>query len=209
MIIIIIIILRARRTFRKFNSLPWTKDNCRFSLSSVPLFLVSSSSAAAGSSYLASAKASSVGSNGWSDSATTLSGVAGPAATRSVCRNRRSDTGMANDEKQQQHRAANQTNVVTVVSIMPPAVEIGCSRWSSRCVINVNGRIPRDKYLCGDGRVPIRILQRRRRKRHPREYYQLKMYLRRARARVYHTGPSRGRSVESYIVSIPVLVLRQ
>lgn len=126
--------LRSRRTFRKFNSLPWTKDNCRFSLSSVPLFLVSSSSV--GSSYLASAKASSVGSNGWSDSAasaTTRSGVAGPVATRSVCRSRRSGTGTANDEKQQQHRA-NQTIVVTVVSIVPPAVEIRCSRWFSRCV---------------------------------------------------------------------------
>jgi len=114
------IILRARRTFKKFNSLPWTKDNCRFSLSSVPPYLFSSSPV--GSSYLASAKASSVGSNGWSAaSAETRSGAGGSAATRSsVCRSRRSGTGTANDE--QQHRAI-QTKVAVVV-FMTPAVEI-------------------------------------------------------------------------------------
>lgn len=129
-IIIIMIILRARRTFKKFNSLPWTKDNCRFSLSSVPPFLFSSSEV--GSSYLASAKASRVGSNGWSDaSAATLSGAAGTAATRLVCRSRWFGTGMANDDKQK-HRAI-QTKVAVVV-FMTPAVEICCSRWFSRCV---------------------------------------------------------------------------
>lgn len=35
-------------------------------------------------------------------------------------------------------------------------------------------------------------------KRRPREYQVKNVYLRRARSRVYHTGPSRGRPVESY-----------